>query len=43
MARETVAERHTWERHLDKLEELFDELVDSRRVAWNAGEVTAIR
>lgn len=42
-ARETVAKRYTWERHLDKLEELFDELVGGRRVAWNTGAVTAIR
>jgi glycosyltransferase involved in cell wall biosynthesis len=42
-ARQTVAERYTWERHLDKLEALFDELAGGRRAAWSGSEVTATR
>jgi glycosyltransferase involved in cell wall biosynthesis len=42
-ARQTVAKRYTWERHLDKLEALFDELAGGRRTEWSGSTVTATR
>jgi glycosyltransferase involved in cell wall biosynthesis len=30
-ARETITRRHTWEKHLDRYEELFSELIQERR------------